>query len=54
MHAFSSVGQNLFGEAVFDAVTVPPNPIFPQGRNEDSCYIGPQEMRTLTRLDPHP
>src|SRR5687768_7042391 len=37
VNAFSSVGQNLFGEAVFDAVavppnpTVPPNPIFPQG-----------------------
>jgi hypothetical protein len=29
--AFSSVGQNLFGEAVFDAATVPPNPVLPQG-----------------------
>ena len=37
VQAFSAVGQNLFGEAVFDAVavppnpTVPPNPVFPQG-----------------------
>lgn len=31
VNAFSSVGQNLFGEAVFDTVTVPPNPVFPQG-----------------------
>lgn len=31
VNAFSSVGQNLFGEAVFGAVTVPPNPTQPQG-----------------------
>lgn len=31
VNAFSSVGQNLFGEAVFDAVAVPPNPVLPQG-----------------------
>lgn len=31
VNAFSSVGQNLFGEAVFSAVTVPPNPVLPQG-----------------------
>ena len=29
--AFSSVGQNLFGEAAFGAVVVPPNPTLPQG-----------------------
>lgn len=29
VNAFSQVGQNLFGEAVFDAVVVPPNPITP-------------------------
>ena len=31
VNAFSSVGQNLFGAAVFDAATVPPNPVLPQG-----------------------
>jgi hypothetical protein len=31
VNAFSSVGQNLLGEAVFDAVAVPPNPTLPQG-----------------------
>jgi len=29
--AFSSVGQNLFGDAAFAAVVVPPNPVQPQG-----------------------
>jgi hypothetical protein len=28
-NAFSEVGQNLFGDAVFDAVVVPPNPVTP-------------------------
>ncbi|MBM4382142.1 MAG: hypothetical protein FJ091_02115 [Deltaproteobacteria bacterium] len=31
VNAFSSVGQNLFGEAAFESRFVPPNPIFPAG-----------------------
>jgi hypothetical protein len=31
VNAFSSVGQNLFGEAAFESAFVPPNPIFPAG-----------------------
>jgi hypothetical protein len=31
VNAFSSVGQNLFGDAAFDAVAVPPNPTLPAG-----------------------
>ena len=31
VQAFNSVGQDLFGEAVFGAAMVPPNPVLPQG-----------------------
>jgi hypothetical protein len=31
VNAFGSVGQSLFGSAVFDAVAVPPNPVSPEG-----------------------
>lgn len=31
VNAFSSVGQNLFGEAAFEARAYPPDPIFPAG-----------------------
>jgi hypothetical protein len=31
VNAFSSVGQNLFGEAAFESRFVPPNPTFPAG-----------------------
>ena len=35
VNAFSQVGQNLFGEAVFDAVVVPPNPVTPAAAQID-------------------
>jgi hypothetical protein len=31
VNAFSSVGENLFGAAAFEASFVPPNPVYPNG-----------------------
>ena len=42
VQAFHSVGQNVFGEAVFGAVAVPPNPVLPQGAIQMDIAIGSQ------------
>ncbi len=52
VNAFSSVGQNLFGEAVFDAVTVPPNPVFPQGAVQVDVALDTQIPAALGVFSP--
>ncbi len=55
VNAFSQVGQNLFGEAVFDAVTVPPNPTFPQGAVQMDVALDtqiPVALGVFTPVDP--
>jgi hypothetical protein len=55
VNAFSSVGQNLFGEAAFGAVTVPPNPILPQGAVQIDVALDtkiPTLVGVFSPLDP--
>lgn len=55
VQAFNSVGQNLFGAAVFSAVTVPPNPTLPQGAVQLDFAIDsqiPTQIGVFSPLDP--
>lgn len=52
VQAFSSVGQNLLGEAVFDAVAVPPNPTLPLGAVQMDVALDTQVPTLLGVFSP--